>query len=347
MLRPPARLLAVAQAALGRGELALELEQGELLLVEPGFHRVQRGGDALAPHRLFLPALGRLGLLPLEVVHAAGAELEVEVADPVPQALVAARLADLSRQRAQLALDLEHDVVEAREIPLGGLELVQGLPLARLVLGDAGGFLEQEPAVAGVVGQNVVDHLALDHRVGMAAHPGVEEQVADVLEPAGSLVDEVLREAGAEHPARDRDLGELGGEDAAVVSEGEVDLGESDGLAARRAVEDHVFHGVAAKLLGALLAHYPADGVGDVGLAAAVRAHHAGDPVAEQHGGLVDERLESLEFEPLEEHPYSLSGGLLKKPDPHFVWVPPPLLGFFRSPPLAVPALALSKDLMS
>src|SRR5207247_8118418 len=119
--------------------------------------------------------------------------------------------------------------------------------------------------------------------------PGVEEQVADVLEPARRLVEEVLRESGAEDAARDGDLAELGGQDAAVVLEGEVDLGEPEGLAARGAVEDDVFHGVAAELLGALLAHDPADGIRDVGLAAAVGADDAGDAVPEGEGGLVDE----------------------------------------------------------
>ncbi len=157
--------------------------------------------------------------------------------------------------------------------------------------------------MARVVGQHVVHHRALDHGVGVAAHAGVEEQVANVAQAARGLVEEVLRDAGAEHAARDRDLGELGRQDAAVVLEGEVDLGEVQRLTGRAPIEDHVLHRVAAQLLGALFAHHPADGVGDVGLAAAVRADDPGDPVAEQQLGLVDERLESLQFDLIEEHP--------------------------------------------
>ena len=36
----------------------------------------------------------------------------------------------------------------------------------------------------GGVGQDIIDLRAFDHRVGVAAHAGVEEEVADVLEPA-------------------------------------------------------------------------------------------------------------------------------------------------------------------
>ena len=55
----------------------------------------------------------------------------------VAQPLVAPRLRRLPLQRAALLLDLEHDVVDARQVLLRRLELqLRGAP-ARLVLGDA------------------------------------------------------------------------------------------------------------------------------------------------------------------------------------------------------------------
>ncbi len=154
-----------------------------------------------------------------------------------------------------------------------------------------------------VVREDVVHHLPLDHGVGVAAHARVEEEVLDVLEPAGRLVEVVLGKARAEDAPRDGDLGELGRQDAAVVLERQVHLGHAERLARGAPVEDDVLHRVAAQLLRALLAEHPADGVGDVRLAAAVRSDDAGDAVAERQVGAVAERLESLDFELVEEHP--------------------------------------------
>ena len=61
----------------------------------------------------------------------------------VAQPLIAARLRRLPLQRAALLLDLEDDVVDAREVLLRRLELQLGGAPARLVLRDARGFLDQ------------------------------------------------------------------------------------------------------------------------------------------------------------------------------------------------------------
>ena len=295
-------VLAVAQPRLRRGQLALEFQQRQLLIVDGGFEPVHCGGDALAPHRLLLPLLAQLVLALLQLADASGRELQVERPDLVAQPLIAARLADLTRERAQLALDLEHDVVETGEIAFGGVELVERLLLALLVLGDARRLLEQEPAMTRVVRQDVVDHRTLDHRVGVAAHARVEEQVADVAQPTRGLIEEVLAHSRAEHPPGDRDLAVFGGQQPAIVLEREVDFGQAERLATRAAVEDHVFHRITAQGLGTLLAENPADGVGDVGLATAVRTDHPGDTVTEEQLGLVDERFEALDVELVEKH---------------------------------------------
>src|SRR5262245_48477321 len=54
------------------------------------------------------------------------------------------------------------------------------------------GFLEQEATMSGSVGEHVIDHGALDHRVGVAAHPRAIEQVTDVAQAHGRLVEEIL-----------------------------------------------------------------------------------------------------------------------------------------------------------
>ena len=61
----------------------------------------------------------------------------------VAKPLVAARLGGLPLQRAALLLDLEDDVVDARQVLLGGFELELGGAAARLVLRDAGRLFDQ------------------------------------------------------------------------------------------------------------------------------------------------------------------------------------------------------------
>src|SRR5205814_1083515 len=136
-----ARLLAILQAPLRGEQLALELEERELPLRERGLGPVELGGDALAAGRLLLPFLLRGRLARTQRLDAPGGEREVEVTDLVTQALEAPGLPHLAGERAQLALDLEHDVVEAGEIALGGGELGERLVRALLVLRDSGRLL--------------------------------------------------------------------------------------------------------------------------------------------------------------------------------------------------------------
>ena len=67
-------------------------------------------------------------------------------------------------------------------------------------------------------------------------------------------------------------------------------------LARVAAVEDDVFHALAAQALGALFAHHPRDRVGDVALAAPVGADNRRHPLVEGELGAVGERLESVDL---------------------------------------------------
>ena len=73
-------------------------------------------------------------------------------------------------------------------------------------------------------------------------------------------------------------------------------------LARVAAVEDDVFHALAAQALGALFAHHPRDRVGDVALAAPVGADNRRHPLVEGELGAVGERLESVDLYSFEAH---------------------------------------------
>src|SRR5262249_37758345 len=66
---------------------------------------------------------------------------------------------------------------------------------------------------------------------------------------------------------------------------------------------------LAAEVLGALLAHAPADGVDDVRLAASVRADDADDVGVEVNDGPVHEGLEPADLELSDAHDVTGDGG--------------------------------------
>ena len=134
----------------------------------------------------------------------------------VAQPLVAPGLGGLTLQRAALLLDLEDDVVDARQVLLRGLELELGRAAARLVLGDAGRFLDQLPAIGRPRAEDHPNLALLDDRVGLGAEARVHQQFVDVAEPAHFAVDQVFAVARAVEPARDFDVA---GEDAGEVLE--------------------------------------------------------------------------------------------------------------------------------
>ena len=70
----------------------------------------------------------------------------------------------------------------------------------------------------------------------------------------------------------------------------------------RLSVENHIRHFTAAQRLGGLLAKHPADGVGDIGFAAAVRANDGGDAGLKVQRGLVREGLEAEKRQVFEIH---------------------------------------------
>ena len=166
--------------------------------------------DPRGRHRLTFPhlaqpcarALDRRG----ELAVASGEEHLLPAAQLVAQALIPARLRGLALQRAALLLHLEHDVVDAREVLLGGIELQLGGPAARLVLGDPGGFLDQLPAVGGTRAEDQPDLALLDDRVGLRAEAGVHQELVDVLQPADLAVDQVLALARSIQPPDHLDL---------------------------------------------------------------------------------------------------------------------------------------------
>ena len=295
ILHPTALLAEVAH------EEALLLEQ-RLELVELGALLVQAVLGELAGG-VGLPAAGlesRVALL--ETSQVVDSELDLELLELLLELAGALGLVDLALERAQLAGNLAREHLGAREVLIHRGELAEAPLLAATVLGDVGRLLDEGASLLGAAREDRVELALRDDRVGILAEARVVQDVLDVHEAARRAVDQVLGLARAIHAPRDPHLVEVDRQGVVGVVEHERDLGHAHGRARRGAREDHVLHGLAAQLLGALLAQNPEDGVGDVGLAGAVGAHDHGETGVKDHVGAVREGLEPLECQRLEKH---------------------------------------------
>ena len=244
----------------------------------------------------------------------AGEQQLLPVTQLVAQPLVPARFRGLSLERAELLFELEDDVFQAREVLRRGLELELGCAAPRLVLGDAGGFLYELAPVRRSRAEDHPDLALLDDGVGLGAQACVHQELVHVAQPADLAVDEIFALARSIQPprhfdgARNRrrvvfqrvDRGDKRHRATGLcqkhVAQAQTHLGSTRGLSRIAAVEDHVFHPVAAKALGALFAQHPGDGVGDVALAAPVWPDDSGDAAIEREVRSIRERFEAGDF---------------------------------------------------
>ena len=189
--RGSARLTFV-QLFLRETHLGLALQELELELLQLRLMPREDAGDGA-------PAV--FGLAPLLLKRAPGTrealqvllgESQIQRLDLLAQTIEPPGLPHLPRKRPDLAFDLRDHVVHARQVREGQVQLLERLLLSGLVAHDSRRLFEQEPPVAALVRQDVVDHPALDEGIRVGAHPGVEKEVAKVTETAGLSIDEIL-----------------------------------------------------------------------------------------------------------------------------------------------------------
>ena len=182
------------------GRLAVRLHQLEAQPFERRFELGEPGGG----RRLAFACARELGSRRLDRLAEHAVLLRELHLLPPPQLfaqpLVATRLGRLALQRAALLLDLEHDVVDARQVLLRGFELQLRRATPALVLRDARGLFDELPAVGRSRAQDLPDLALLDHRIGLHAHAGVHQEVLHVAQPAHLAVDQVLALARSIEP---------------------------------------------------------------------------------------------------------------------------------------------------
>ena len=235
---------------------------------------------------------GRLELLPERGV-VLEFEEELQLRGPEIELLVPLGLVRLALERVPLPLDLDDHVADAQEILLGGFQLARRGSALGLVFHDPGRFLDQDAPLGRPGVHNAADAALFDQGIRFSRQPRVDEEIGDVSEAAGDLVEQILALTGAVEAAGDIHLFVVGGQRPVVSGEGQGHLGQAEGLALAVPCEDQVVHPVAAQELGALLSQRPADRVGHVTLAAAVRPDDDGHAGLEREFNLVREGLEA------------------------------------------------------
>ncbi len=181
-----------AQACEGRFDLGKMRLRRRLALSgdgEPPSGRFDRAGQVAIPSR-------KQNLFPAPVFFA--------------QPSVASRLRGLSLQRATLLFDFEHDVVDARQVLLGGFELQFCGSPARAVLRDSSGFFDQLAPICRTRTENHPDLALLDDRVGLGTEPGVHQELVNVAETTHGAVDQVLALPRTVQAPRDFDVASEG-----------------------------------------------------------------------------------------------------------------------------------------
>ena len=205
----------------------------------------------------------------------------------------------LFAQRPDLELELLNLIVDAQQVFFGFFKLAFGLFLAPAVTRNAGGLFKNLAAVGAARRDDVGNPALADDGIAVPAEARIQKETDDILEPDGFLIDKILTLAAAVIAAGEHQLASLDGENLSGVVEDQGDLCKAHGRADLGPAEDDILHLAAAQGLGALFAHDPENGIGDVGLARAVRPDDGRDILFKCQARLVREGLEALDFQSL------------------------------------------------
>ena len=198
---------------------------------------------------------------------------------------------------AHLQLQLLDLVAQAQQIFLGLFQLALRFLLAVAEARDARRLLEDFAPVGALGGYDLGDSALADNGIAVPAEAGVHQQGVEILEAHALAVYIIFALPAAVVAAGEHDLVIVEIEDASGVVQDQRDLRVAQGAALFGAAEDDILHLAAAQGLGALLAHDPEDGIGDVRFARAVGPDDGGDVLFKAQARLVREGLEALNFE--------------------------------------------------
>ena len=224
-------------------------------------------------------------------------EVQTQIADLGFQPVISLGRPRLTAEGSQLPFDLPDEVLESEHVLVGSFETALGFLLAAAVFEDARCLLDHGPVVLGRGVEHLVDLTLPDDHMLMTANARVTEQFLHVEQPAAHAIDLVVGRAIPVQTTGQGHLVEIQGQPPLGVVDDQGCLGPIQRRASCGAGEDDVFHLPGPQRLGGLRPHHPRQGVDEVGLAGAVRAHDHGHPGPELESGPVGERLETDELQ--------------------------------------------------
>ena len=173
-------------------------------------------------------------------------------------------------------------------------------------LGNTCGFLKNFPPLSALGGEDLVNLTLADDGIPFLAHTGIHEQLHHIPQPDRLAVDVILALSAAVIAPGNGNLRLLhGGENMLGIVDHQRDLGKAHLRPLGRAAEDHILHLGSPEALDALFSHYPADGVGDIGLSRAVGPHNGGKIRPEVQDCLIQKGFEALNFQCFKVHKHT------------------------------------------
>jgi len=226
---------------LHRLQRPLLVDKTHLLLLQRGLflrdHRFQ-------PHLLVRFGVGLLVELPVgQVKPFQGCLRQLDAQLPVflLYLVVLFRLFRLVLEAFQLVIDLEQEILYPRQVLLRSIQLLPGLFLPRLIDGNPRGLLQHPATAIVLVLDDIIHHPQLDNGIAVRAHPRIHEQVLDILQPAGDIIEPVFALPAFIELSRDCHRAEFRRQEILRILKGQAHLGKTGGAAGSAAVKDKAF----------------------------------------------------------------------------------------------------------
>ena len=159
---------------------------------------------------------------------------------------------------------------------------------------DSGNFLEQGATLLGPQRQRLIDHPLADEQERVVGEVCRVEQIDQVLEPDALAVEQVVALAGAIQAPPELEHRVVDGQQAVRIVQHERDVGHAQRGSLFGACEDHVLR-LAGPQRPPLLAEGPAQGIGQIRLAGAVRTDDRADARPELDHRAFGKRFEALQ----------------------------------------------------
>ena len=157
-------------------------------------------------------------------------------------------------------------------------------------------MFEHFPAAIFFVFDDIIHHTEFDNGIAIGTHPGIHEEVMDILQTAGYIIQAVFAFPVFIVFAGDGYSIELSGQEVFGILEGQAYFSQPASTAAFRAVEHETFEVFASEVADFVFTDYPTDTVDDIAFATTVRTDYPRNTFIKMQGGFVGKTFESFDF---------------------------------------------------